>query len=41
VNYADLDGGLLISNDPYEGVEVRAGRLVLPDRPGLGLRKRA
>jgi L-alanine-DL-glutamate epimerase-like enolase superfamily enzyme len=41
VNYADLDGGLLISTDPYEGVEVRAGRLVLPDRPGLGLRKRA
>jgi L-alanine-DL-glutamate epimerase-like enolase superfamily enzyme len=37
VDYADLDGHLLISNDPYTGVEVRNGKLVLPDRPGLGL----
>lgn len=43
VDYADLDGHLLISNDPYEGVTVQRGKLVLPDRPGLGLlpRKRA
>jgi L-alanine-DL-glutamate epimerase-like enolase superfamily enzyme len=41
VDYADLDGNLLIANDPYRGVEVKAGRLVLPDRPGLGLVKRA
>lgn len=37
VDYADLDGFLLISNDPYEGVQVDHGRLILPDRPGLGL----
>jgi len=37
VDYADLDGNLLISNDPYEGVKVVEGKLVLPDRPGLGL----
>jgi L-alanine-DL-glutamate epimerase-like enolase superfamily enzyme len=37
VDYADLDGNLLIANDPYRGVLVREGRLVLPDRPGLGL----
>ncbi|HZU26428.1 MAG TPA: dipeptide epimerase [Bryobacteraceae bacterium] len=37
VNYADLDGNLLIANDPYRGVEVRDGKLILPDRPGLGL----
>ncbi len=37
VDYADLDGFLLISNDPYQGVKVEQGRLVLPDRPGLGL----
>lgn len=37
VDYADLDGNLLIANDPYRGVEVREGKLVLPDRPGLGL----
>jgi L-alanine-DL-glutamate epimerase-like enolase superfamily enzyme len=41
VDYADLDGQLLIANDPYEGVLVERGRLVLNDRPGLGLRARA
>lgn len=40
VDFADLDGQLLIANDPYEGVRVREGRLVLPDGPGLGLRRR-
>jgi len=39
VDYADLDGNLLIANDPYVGVTVEAGRLVLPDRPGLGVRR--
>jgi L-alanine-DL-glutamate epimerase-like enolase superfamily enzyme len=38
VNYADLDGNLLIANDPYSGVLVRDGKLILPDRPGLGLK---
>ncbi len=38
VDYADLDGNLLISNDPYVGVGVDKGKLVLPDRPGLGLK---
>jgi L-alanine-DL-glutamate epimerase-like enolase superfamily enzyme len=37
VDYADLDGNLLIANDPYSGVKVREGKLILPDRPGLGL----
>jgi L-alanine-DL-glutamate epimerase-like enolase superfamily enzyme len=37
VDYADLDGNLLIANDPYRGVQVREGRLILPERPGLGL----
>ncbi len=40
VDYADLDGHLLIDNDPYEGVQIENGKLVLPDRPGLGLRER-
>ncbi len=38
VDYADLDGNLLISNDPYSGVLVEKGKLILPDRPGLGLK---
>lgn len=37
VDFADLDGNLLISNDRFEGVTVRKGMLSLPDRPGLGL----
>jgi L-alanine-DL-glutamate epimerase-like enolase superfamily enzyme len=37
VDWADLDGNLLIANDPYRGVRVEKGRLVLPNRPGLGL----
>ncbi len=37
VNYADLDGNLLISNDPFSGVKVENGKLILPHRPGLGL----
>jgi L-alanine-DL-glutamate epimerase-like enolase superfamily enzyme len=37
VNYADLDGNLLIANDPYHGVRVEKGKLILPNRPGLGL----
>ncbi len=38
VDYADLDGNLLIANDPYTGVLVKNGKLVLPNRPGLGLK---
>ena len=41
VDFADLDGHLLVSDDPWEGVRVKDGRLILPERPGLGLVKRA
>lgn len=41
VDYADLDGHLLIDNDPYEGVKVVNGKLALPDGPGLGVKVRA
>jgi L-alanine-DL-glutamate epimerase-like enolase superfamily enzyme len=37
VDYADLDGNLLIANDPFRGVRVVRGKLVLPAGPGLGL----
>ena len=40
VDYADLDGHLLIDNDPYVGVKVVNGKLVLPDSPGLGVQTR-
>ncbi|HEY7357619.1 MAG TPA: dipeptide epimerase [Ktedonobacterales bacterium] len=41
VDYADLDGHLLIDDDPFEGVKVVQGKLVLPDAPGLGVRRTA
>jgi len=37
VDYADLDGNLLISNDRFSGVKVKDGKLILPNGPGLGL----
>ena len=37
VDYADLDGNLLVANDPWLGVRVEKGRLLLPKGPGLGL----
>ena len=37
VDFADLDGNLLISNDLFDGMKVKAGRIVLPDRPGIGI----
>ncbi len=39
VDYADLDGNLLIANDPFEGVRVEKGKLLLPKGPGLGLKE--
>jgi hypothetical protein len=29
-----------VSDDPWDGVRVKDGRLILPDGPGLGLAKR-
>lgn len=35
--WADLDGNLLISNDPYKGVQVVDGKVILIDQPGIGI----
>lgn len=40
VDWADLDGALLISNDLYDGMYVSGGRCILPDRPGIGIIKK-
>ena len=38
VDYLDLDGPLLIGNDPFAGIEVKQGKISLSGAPGLGLR---
>ena len=38
VDFADLDGNLLIANDRFEGVSVNDGLLSLPDTPGIGVK---
>jgi L-Ala-D/L-Glu epimerase len=38
MDWADLDGALLIKNDPYEGIKVIDGKVTLNDYPGIGLK---
>jgi len=37
VDYVDLDGNLLIGDDPYDGVRAVNGYLRYTDRPGIGV----
>jgi L-Ala-D/L-Glu epimerase len=39
VDWADLDGNLLISNDVYKGVQVIDGKITLNNLPGIGIKK--
>ncbi|MBD3287972.1 dipeptide epimerase [candidate division KSB1 bacterium] len=38
VDWADLDGNLLIANDPFKGATVENGKMILPEAPGLGIK---
>jgi L-alanine-DL-glutamate epimerase-like enolase superfamily enzyme len=38
-DWADLDGNLLISNDMFDGLKIKEGRVVIPDLPGIGVRR--
>lgn len=37
IDYADLDGAVLTTNDPFDGVTIDRGKLVLSERPGIGV----
>jgi len=37
VDFLDLDGNLLVANDPFEGLKLDKGKLHLSDLPGLGV----
>ena len=39
VDWADLDGALLIKNDPFDGARVVNGKVVLTELPGIGVKK--
>lgn len=36
-DYLDLDGALLLANDPFNGAICKSGLLEIPDAPGLGI----
>jgi L-alanine-DL-glutamate epimerase-like enolase superfamily enzyme len=40
VDYADLDGNLLLREDPYAGVTIEHGKILLPREWGLGVKER-
>lgn len=37
VDWADLDGNLLIANDIFDGIKIVDGQVTIPDRPGIGV----
>jgi L-alanine-DL-glutamate epimerase-like enolase superfamily enzyme len=39
-DYADLDGPLLVKNDPYRGLRYNGAKMSLPDGPGLGVTRK-
>ena len=40
IDYADLDGAVLTTNDPFRGVQFDNGRILLSESPGIGVTKR-
>lgn len=38
VDWADLDGNLLIANDRFDGIKIVDGKVTIPDRPGIGVK---
>jgi len=41
VDYADLDGAVLITNDLFDGARIVDGKVTLTDRPGIGILRRS
>ncbi|MEO7084753.1 MAG: dipeptide epimerase [Gemmatimonadaceae bacterium] len=41
LDYADLDGAALLSDDPYVGATIDAGVITIPVTPGLGVTRRS
>jgi len=41
VDWADLDGNLLISNDRFDGMKIVDGKVTPTDLPGIGIKLQA
>jgi L-Ala-D/L-Glu epimerase len=37
LDYADLDGYVLMTNDPFSGFQIQNGLVATPDKPGVGV----
>ena len=37
MDFADLDGALLIANDCFDGATLENGKIIAPDKPGIGV----
>ena len=40
-DWVDLDGAELISNDLFTGMKILDGKIIIPESPGLGIKKSA
>jgi L-alanine-DL-glutamate epimerase-like enolase superfamily enzyme len=40
VDFVDLDGAMLLADDPFEGPVYENGRIILSEEPGLGVEPR-
>ena len=40
MDFADLDGNLLIANDMFDGMKIVDGKITLNDKPGIGAEPR-
>lgn len=38
-DWADLDGPYLVKNDPFEGIKIIDGKVVVPSHDGIGIKK--
>jgi len=39
-DWADLDGNLLITNDPFNGTKIKNGKITLNNLPGIGIKEK-
>ena len=40
MEWADLDGNILLSNDCFDGMKLSGGKITLGDLPGIGVTAR-